>query len=127
MTRQRAQRRPHVLHRLRRMARMPADRSVHTGKPLGQLHRLHAALEIRADGNDSHNARRLGALDHLGQVLGEVGKIQVSVSVVKNRHSQLFAVGCLLLCGHHLASAAGNSQSAICIGCFPIDFCGRAR
>ena len=60
-------------------------------------------------------------------ILAEVGIIQVSVSVVENRHSQFLAVSCPLLCGHHLALAAGISQSVICLGRFPIDFCGRAR
>ena len=60
---------------------MPANDGKDAGKFFRERHRATAALEARADGNDSCNTGCLGAGDDVVQIRGVIGIIQVRVRV----------------------------------------------
>ena len=76
----------HIVRCRHAVVGMPADRGEHTVEPLGQVDCTLAALEVGGDGDDPRDPGVRRPLHHPGQFVGEIGKIQMSVCVVKFRH-----------------------------------------
>jgi hypothetical protein len=86
MPRQLAQPWTRILRRFQDMIRMPSDRRIHIGKLFRDLNGAPTPGQIRADGDYFCNPVFLGAPDNIRQIRLKIGKPEVRVSIVKNRH-----------------------------------------
>jgi len=64
---------------------MPTDGGEDFWILLGDGDATTAAFEVGADGDDSSNASLFGAIEKLGEIVLELGKVQVRVGIVEDR------------------------------------------
>ena len=83
--------RANIRRRVKNIGRMSANAGENHGKFLGNLDRAAAALQVGSNRDDFGNPGGLCARHDLAQIVGEVGKAEMGVRVLKN-HRMISAI-----------------------------------
>ena len=63
------------------MSRVPANGGVDGRKAFGDVHRTAACRQVRSDGKNAADSRRLRPVDNPGEILGKIGEIKMGVGI----------------------------------------------